>query len=67
METDYLVPNGWTVFWLAVYLVVLVVGPAIDAGRRGRWGWVVVIVLLSPLFGLLWHGYRWSTRNRATA
>lgn len=67
METDYLAPSGWSLFWLALLLVVLVIGPAIDAGRQGRWGWVVVIVLLSPLFGLLWYGYRWMTRNQQTA
>ena len=66
METDYLAPSGWLLLWVALYLV-LVIGPAIDAGRQGRWGWVAVIVLLSPLFGLLWYGYRWTTRKQQTA
>ena len=66
LETDYLVPHGWTLLWLALYLA-LVIGPAIDAGRRGRWGWVVAIVLLSPLFGLIWYMRRWFTRERQTA
>ena len=67
METSYLVPDGRYLFWLALYLLVLVIGPAIDAGRRGRWGWVVAIVLLSPLFGLLWYMFRWFSRKQQTA
>jgi hypothetical protein len=46
---------------------VLVIGPAIDAGVQRRWGWVVAIVLLSPLFGILWYMYRWFSSKRQTA
>lgn len=67
MENNYLVPNGWFLLSLALYLIVLVIGPAIDAGRQGRWGWVVAIVLLSPIAGLLWYAFRWSGRKRQTA
>jgi hypothetical protein len=66
METSYLAPDGWFLFWLAVY-AVLVIGPAIDAGVQRRWGWVVAIVLLSPWFGILWYMYRWFSSKRQTA
>lgn len=67
METSYLVPDAKYLILLALYLVVLVIGPAIDAARKGRWGWFVAILLLSPLFGLLWYMFRWLTRERQTA
>jgi hypothetical protein len=67
METNYLVPDGMFLFWLAVYAVLLVIGPAIDAGIQRRRGWVVAIVLLSPIAGLLWYAFRWSGSKRQTA
>ena len=60
METTYLAPDGWFLFWLVTYVVLLVIGPAIDAGIQRRWGWVIAILLLSPIAGLLWYGFRWD-------
>jgi hypothetical protein len=39
VETNYLVPDGWFLFLLALYLVLLVIGPAVDAGNQRRWIW----------------------------
>ena len=67
METTYLAPDGWFLFWLVTYVVLLVIGPAIDAGIQRRWGWVIAILLLSPIAGLLWYGFRWTGSRRQTA
>lgn len=67
METSYLVPDGWFLFWLTLYVVLLVIGPAVDAGSQRRWAWVGAILLLSPIAGLLWYAFRWSGSKRQTA
>ena len=66
METSYLWPDGWFLFLLIAYPVLLIIGPAVDAFRQRRWGWVVAIVLLSPIAGLIWHAVRWTDHRRRT-
>lgn len=44
---------SYLLFWL-IYFSCVILWPAIEAGQRRRWGWVVAIVLLNPLGALLW-------------
>ena len=67
LETSYLVPDAEFLILVTVYAVLLVIGPAIDAARQGRWLWVVAIVILQPVAGLLWYAFRWSGSKRKTA
>ncbi|MGO4256859.1 hypothetical protein [Marmoricola sp. RAF53] len=67
MSLDPLGPSTTEVLvslaFLVLYVGVLVLWPALDAGRRGRWGWVAGVVLLSPLGGILW--LVWARRSPA--
>jgi hypothetical protein len=49
------------------YSALAIVWPAVDAARQRRWLWVFVIVLLSPLAGLLWLALRVTRRRNVTA
>lgn len=55
-------------FWLAIPLL-LVLWPLFESARRGRWGWVAVIILLPPFGGIGWVlAGRWGrVPARATA
>jgi hypothetical protein len=67
LETNYLVPNASLLILLALYAVLLVIGPAIDAARQRRWVWLVAILIIQPFAGLLWYAFRWSGSKRQTA
>ena len=67
LETDYLWPSPTFLVSLALYAVLLVIVPAIDAARQRRWFWFVAIVILQPVAGLLWYVFRWSGSRRQTA
>ena len=57
LANNFLVPNATFIVELAFYalmFVLLVVWPAVGAGMRQQWVWLVMIVLFGPLAGLLW-------------
>ena len=70
LESNFLVPNA-TFFaelaFLALMFVTLVVWPAVGAGMREQWGWLVMIVIFGPIAGVLWFifGRRVSSSSRA--
>jgi hypothetical protein len=66
LESTFLVPNASFLIVVAVYEILLVILPAIDAGRQHRWGWFVAILILQPVAGVLWYVFRW-TGSRRTA
>lgn len=57
---------SFTVAVLA-YIALVIAVPSVDSARRGRWGWVALIVLLSPVGGVLWYMLRLSQRRGAAA
>lgn len=54
LETNYLAPSGPILLLLVVPLVFLLILPLGQALHRGRLGWAVAIVLLSPWAGICW-------------
>ncbi len=68
LETSFLAPSASFLILVALYEVLLVIIPAIDAARQRRWVWFVAILILQPVAGLLWYAFRWTgTRCRQTA
>ena len=70
LANNFLVPNATFIVELALYalmFVLLVVWPAVGAGIRQQWVWLVMIVLLGPLAGVPWllMGRRAPTRAGA--
>ena len=62
-----LTPSLGFVITFVAYVVFLIGVPALDAARRDRWAWVALILLLSPLGGLMWYLRRLALRSTATA
>jgi hypothetical protein len=67
LETSMLWPSLGFVVTFVAYVVLLIVVPAVGAARSGRWAWLAVILLLSPLGGLMWYLRRLVLRRNATA
>jgi Na+/melibiose symporter-like transporter len=62
LESSTLVPNLVFVIVALAYVGLTIAWPAVDAARRRRWLWVVVIVVLSPFAGILWGILRVTRR-----
>jgi hypothetical protein len=65
LESDYLVPSGPVLLLLVVPLALLLILPLGQALHRGRLGWAVAIVLLSPWAGICW--WLFADRRRMPA
>jgi len=61
-----LTPSLGVAVTFVAYVVLTIAVPAVDAARGGRWGWVALIMLLSPLGGVMWYMRRLGVRNNAT-
>ena len=67
LETSFLAPSASFLILVAIYEVLFVIVPAIDAARQRRWIWFVAILILQPVAGLLWYAFRWTGARRHQA